>query len=311
MSDKIRSLSNTVTLVGKITEIDVKQGKNKNKSPDIQIKGEIRFGDAKAQTRKFETYVAQFNAEGKENKLYDMTLPFASSVKSVAKVGEEEATTVSIQAEFNANDYVNAKDNLVEGLKIVGKFFNDINDVSQDKFKGIADVEGYIQSIVPEVKGEEEKETGRLRVTLLTTDFFGNIIPVKNIIVPSEIREAFEEGYQVGQTAKLFVDFIVNQSEEKPVKTGGIGKQRVTQGKSYVEMILTGADPAFDEDDEEMGISSEAIRIALSERKAMLNDLKEKGYQGSKNSSSGNSSNRKGLGSGKPAPVEDPDEIPF
>lgn len=307
MSDKIRDLSNVVTLAGKITEIEIKKGTNKNKSADIKIKGEIQFGDTKAHTRKFETYVAQYNAEGKENKLYDMTLPFVNSVKSVAKVGEEEATLVSIQGEFKANDYINKKDMLVEGLKIDAKFFNDFTE-----YQGVADVEGYIQSIVPEVKGEEEKETGRLKVTLITTDFFGNIIPVKNIIVPADIREAFEENYQVGQTAKLFVDFVVNKADEKPVKTGGIGKQRVTQGKSYVEMILTGADPSFDEDDD-MGISSEAIRIALSERKALLNDIKEKGYQGGTQGggNSGNSSNRKGLGSGKPAPVEDPDEIPF
>ncbi|MCK9198920.1 MAG: hypothetical protein M0P49_04890 [Bacilli bacterium] len=307
MSDKIRDLSNMVTLAGKITEIEVKKGKNKNLSPDIKIKGEIQFGDTKAQSRKFETYIAQYNAEGKENKLYDMTLPFVNSVKSVAKVGEEEATLVSIQGGFKANDYVNKKDILVEGLKIDAKFFNDFTE-----YQGLADIEGYIQSIVPEVKGEEEKETGRLRVTLITTDFFGNIIPVKNIIVPADIREAFEENYQVGQTAKLFVDFVVNKADEKPVKTGGIGKQRVTQGKSYVEMILTGADPAFDEDDD-MGISSEAIRIALSERKALLNDIKDKGYQGGAQSGNigGSSSNRKGLGSNKPAPVDDDDSIPF
>lgn len=307
MSDKIRDLSNMVTLAGKVTEIEIKKGTNKNKSADIQIKGEIQFGDSKAQSRKFETYIAQFNAEGKENKLYDMTLPFVNSVKSVAKVGEEEATLVSIQGEFKANDYVNKKDILVEGLKIDAKFFNDFNE-----YQGVADVEGYILSIVPEVKGEEEKETGRLRVTLITTDFFGNIIPIKNIIVPAELKEGFEEGYQEGQTAKLFIDFVVNQSEGKPVKSGGLGKQRVTQGKSYVEMILTGADPSFDEDDD-MGISSEAIRIALSERRAILNDIKDKGYQGNKQGrgNSGTSSNRKGLGSGKPAPVDDDDSIPF
>lgn len=310
MSDKIRNLVNTVTLAGKVTEIEVKKGKNKNNSPDIKIKGKIQFGESKAQSRRFETYVAQFNKEGKENKLYEKTLPFVDSVKSVAKVGEEEATTVSIQGEFNTNDYVNQKDQLVEGLKIDAKFFNDINTVSE--FKGIADIEGYIQSIVPEVKGEEQKETGRLRVTLITTDFFGNIIPIKNIIVPEDLREAFEEGYEEGQTAKLFIDFMVNKSEEKPVKSGGLGKQRVTQGKSYVEMVLTGADPAFDEDDEEMGISSEAIRIALAERKSALDELKEKGYQGNQGSkSNGNSSNRNGLGKGKPAPVENDDDVPF
>jgi len=309
MSDKIRSLTNTVTLAGKITEIEVKEGTNKNKSADVKVKGEIQFGDTKIHTKRFEVYVAQFNAEGKENKLYDKTLSAVKSIKSVAKVGEDEATLVSIQGEFNVNDYVNQKDKLVEGLKIDAKFFNDFN--VGDSFKGEADIEGYIQSIVPEVKGEDEKETGRLRVTLITTDFFGNIIPVKNIIVPVNFKEAFEESYEVGQTAKLFIDFVVHQAEAKPVKSGGLGKQRVTQGKSYVEMILTGADPAFDEDDE-MGISSEAIRIALSERKAKLDDLKEKGYQGGKdNKNTGNSSGRKGLGTNKPKPVENEDDMPF
>jgi len=310
MSDKIRSLGNMVTLSGKITEAEVKKSTNKNKSDDVRVKGEIQFGNTKAHTKKFEVYVAQFNAEGKENKMYDKTLDFANSIKSVAKVGEEEATMVSIQAEFGTNDYVSDKDKLIEGLKINAKFFNDVK--VDEEFKGVADIEGYIQTIAPEVKGEEEKETGRLRVTMITTDFFGNIIPVKNIIVPAELREGFEEGYQEGQTAKLFVDFIVNQSEGKPVKAGGLGKQRVTQGKSYVEMIVTGADPAFDEDDE-MGISPEAIRIALSERKAKLDDLKSKGYQGGKDgkNSGGKANNRKGLGNGKPKPIEEDGDIPF
>jgi hypothetical protein len=143
---------------------------------------------------------------------------------------------------------------------------------------------------------------------MLTTDFFGNIVPVKNIVVPKELKEAFEEGYEVGQTAKLYVDFTLNKAEAKPKKTGGIGAQRTTDGKSYVEMILTGADPAIDED-EDGAISKEAVKIALAERKAMLEELKEKGYQGAKgksisNSGSGNTSK------GKPAPVEDED-IPF
>jgi len=288
MSDKIRSLANMVTLSGKVTEIEIRKGNNKNKSADISIKGEIQFGDTKAHTRKFETYVAEFNAEGKESKMYDKILTFA-----------------------NSNDYVSSKDKLIEGLKINAKFFNDVK--VDEEFKGVADVEGYIQTIAPEVKGEEEKETGRLRVTIITTDFFGNIIPVKNIIVPADLREGFEEGYQEGQTAKLFVDFIVNQSEGKPVKAGGLGKQRVTQGKSYVEMIVTGADPAFDEDDE-MGISPEAIRIALSERKSKLDDLKSKGYQGGKDGKSsggGKPDNRKGLGNSKPKPIEEDGDIPF
>ena len=123
---------------------------------------------------------------------------------------------------------------------------------------------------------------------------------MKNIIVPAELREAFEDGYEVGQTAKVFITYTLHKGEEKPKKSGGIGVQRVTDGKSYVEMILTGADPAIDED-EDNAFSKEAVRIGLSERKAKLNELKEAGYQG-------NSSSAKSVT--KAAPISDED-MPF
>ena len=197
------------------------------------------------------------------------------------KVGWDEATEAALQCSFATNDYVNEKEKLVEALKCDIAF---INSVDGD-YKGEADIEGYISAITPEVKGEDEEETGRLRVTILTNDFFGNIIPVKNIIVPAELKEAFEDGYEVGQTAKVFITYELHKGEEKPKRAGGIGVQRTTDGKSYVEMILTGADPAIDEDGDG-AFSKEAVRIGLSERKAMLEDLKEKGYQGGKSISS-------------------------
>lgn len=313
MSDKIKKLTNQVTLTGKIAEIEAKFGKTKEKSvPYVSIKGAIQFGNNKSQTRKFETYVQLTNKEGKESKLYDPTVAFAKNAKSIAKHGSDEATVVSIQGSFEANDYVNAKEMLIEGLKIKATFFNDAT--IDDEFKGVADIEGYIQSIFPETKGEDEVETGRLRVNLLTTDFFGNIVPVKNIIVPETLKEAFENGYSEGQTATFFVDFIANQSEPKVKQTGGLGVQRETDGKSYIEMVLTGADPAIDED-EDTAVKEEAVRIGLAERKAMLNEIKEKGYQGTKSSGgTTKSEGRNNMGSpsqNKPKPVEDDDDIPF
>jgi hypothetical protein len=308
MSDKIKKLVNKVTLAGKVVEFEKTTGLTKErKIPYISIKGAIQFGDSKVQTKNFEKYVQETNNEGKESKAYPKILEFANKVKSAASTNFEDATEVSVQGSFAPNDYINDQDELKENIRIDAAFFNDFEPNSE--YKGNADIEGYIQKIVPETKGtgEDAEETGRLRMTLLTTDFFGNLVSLRNIVIPKELKSAFEEGYQVGQTATFFVDFVVNKAESKPKKSGGLGVQRETEGKSYVEMILTGAETPLDED-EDGAISKEAIKIALSERKAKLDELKEKGYQGSKGKSISSATSNKA--NSKPAPVND-DEIPF
>jgi len=311
MNDKIKELINEVRLSGKLAEIEVKTGATKEKSiPYVSIKGAIQFGNDKVHTRKFETYVQQEKSKGGENKLYAPTLKWANSAKSIAQVGFDEATCVELQGSLEPNDYINSDDKLIEGQVINSKFFNDF-DVDKG-FTGTADIEGYIQSIVEETKGEDKTETGRLRINLITADFFGNIVPVKSIIVPKELHDDFINGYEVGQSAIFYVDFIPNKSDPKPKKTGGLGLQRETDGKSYLEMVVTGASPAVDEDDPN-GISKEAIKIALSERKAKLNELVEKGYQGSgkKDVRNGlNSTGNKTVRKTKPTPISD-DEMVF
>jgi len=311
MSDKIKSLVNEVRLAGKVAEIEVKTGlTDEKKIPYVSIKGAIQFGESKVKTRRFETFAQKEKSGGGENKLYDPTLAFSKKAQSIAKVGYEGATVVEIQGAFSANDYIDSADKLIESQRISGKFFNDCDD-DLTKFKGTADIEGYIQSINEETVGEDKTETGRLRVSVITADFFGNIIPMKNIIVPKELHDDFLSGYEIGQSAIFYVDFTPNKAEAKPKKTGGLGVQRETDGKSYLEMILTGASPAVDEDDAN-GVSKEAIKIALAERKASLNELVEKGYQGKKDVRTGLGSKTSNTPSGKskPAPAADED-MPF
>lgn len=305
MSDKVRQMTNKVVLTGKVTEFKkttgtIANGESKG-APYISFKGKIQFGEHKAMERSFEKFVQEYSVkEGKkkENKAYTRALEWANSVKSVASSNWDEATEVSLQCSFATNDYISAEEKLIESLKCSVAFINDVTD----DYGATADVEGYISQIAPETRGEDQDETGRLRVTVLTNDFFGNIIPVKNIIVPAELREDFENAYEVGQTAKLFITFELHKGEEKPKKSGGIGVQRTTEGKSYTEMILTGADPAIDADEKD-AYSKKAVRIGLAERKANLDKLKEQGYQGSKGKSISSATS-------KPALVDEND-IPF
>lgn len=309
MSDKVRQMTNKVVLAGKVAELEVRKGTTEKKVPYISVKGAIQFGEHKAMTRNFEKFVMEYSIKEdgshKENKAYPKVVEWANNAKSMASLKDGEvATEVSIQGAFATNDYVNKEEKLVEGLKVEAAFFNDLDG----DYKGTADIEGYIQSITPETKGEDQTETGRLRVTILTNDFFGNIIPVKNIIVPAELKDAFEEGYEVGQTAKVFVDFVLHEGEAKPKKTGGIGVQRTTDGASYVEMILTGADPAVDEDEKD-AFSKEAVRIGMAERKAELDKLKEKGYQGG--NGGGKSISSASSNTSKPKTTVNDEDIPF
>jgi len=308
MSDKIRALDNSVKLVGKITEFEYRTGISKAKINYVSLKGVLQFGKTKAESRRFETYVQEVSSKGKESKMYEPTLAFAQNARSVVKFGAADATEISIQGALEPNDYVNSKEMLIEGVSVKAKFFNDV----EGDYTGQIDIEGYIQSINPETAGEDEAETGRLKFNLLSADFFGNLVPIRNIIVPAKLKDVFEKNYTEGQTAKFFVGYEVNTKEEPKPETGGIGERRVTEGKSYLEMVMTGADSAVDEDDER-GIKDDTIRIGLVERKAKLNEIKEKGYQGKKGTGgAATGAARTSMGSqNKPAAIDSDDEIPF
>ncbi len=96
-------------------------------------------------------------------------------MKSVADSNWEEATEVSLQCSFATNDYVNAEEKLVEALKCSVAFINDVDG----EYGATADVEGYISQITPETRGEDQNETGRLRVTVLTNDFLEILFQLK------------------------------------------------------------------------------------------------------------------------------------
>ena len=75
-----------------------------------------------------------------------------------------------------------------------------------------------------------------------------------------------------------------------------------------MEMILTGADPAMDEDEKD-AFSKEAVRIGMAERKAELDKLKEEGYKGG--NGGGKSISNTSSNTSKPKATVSDDDIPF
>lgn len=307
-SDKLRDLRNRVVISGTLAELEVKEGENKNGVPYISLKGAIRFGETGTETKKFRTYVQAQKSDGNENKQYASIKEWADNAVSEA-TNKDLATMVTITGSLEANDYVASTGELAEGVEINAKFFNDYQQ-KEDSEDGpaIVDLEGYIKAISDEVKNDVE--TGRKRVTMISTDFFRNAVVVKNIIVPKELADGFTDMFEVGDTALLFLSYELHKGEKKEVKSGGLGKQRVTEGRDYLELVVVGAPPA-----EEQGepIEKKIVKILMEERAQKLEELKEQGYQGTTTTNTPNNTKTTSKKTTKKVTEEDidDDDIPF
>ena len=145
---------------------------------------------------------------------------------------------------------------------------------------------------------------------MISTDFFRNAVVVKNIIVPKELADGFTDMFEVGDTALLFLSYELHKGEKKEVKSGGLGKQRVTEGRDYLELVVVGAPPA-----EEQGepIEKKIVKILMEERAQKLEELKEQGYQGTTTTNTPNNTKTTSKKTTKKVTEEDidDDDIPF
>lgn len=310
-TDQIRRLANSVTLAGYLADIESKQGVDKNGVDYIRIRGQIQCGEDSVMTRSFTSFIKAKKADGTDSENYEKVLDWVKKAVPMTK-DKENATMVRLVGSLSANDYVGSDEQLHEGTVASMQFFNDFEEFACD-----LDIEGYIKSITDEERGSEDdkKPTGRKRLNLISMDFYHNALDIKNIIIPKDFVDALEDnGYVKGATAKMYVSWKPNEKGEAKPKTKGFGQQRVTEGKSYLEMVLTGGDIAYDEDEQEdMIITTQMCKAMLNERASRLKELEEAGYQGSKGSSGSSTPTGFGKkGSGKMSPVvDDDDDIPF
>lgn len=304
-TDQIRQLSNRVHLAGALAELsDVNEGNTAGGIPYVSFRGAIQCGPSAVYTVPFRSFVKSKKADGTDSKNFAKVKEWLKDAKPMTK-DKENPTMVDLVGSLTDNPYVNKEGKLVEGTQYSVQLFGDFKDYAAE-----IDLEGYIQKVTDETKGVDSDETtGRQRIRLITRDIFRNTLDIKNIIVPKDlVRPLRDNEYEDGRTAKLFLTLMPNEAPA-PVKSGGIGTQR-TSGASYLELVLTGADPVVDEDSED-ALSPKLIKAAMSERKSHLDEIKEAGYQGgnSSDNKSSTSTSRNGIGnvSSKAKAVE---EIP-
>ena len=255
----LRQAESTVVVKGILSEKNLKM---ENKDGRKNIGGSLRIQTSPDNFVSVTAWAAEKTKDGKENSIYKGLQTVMEEYKSVAEVGEEEATRVSI-TRGQLNPYQNQNKKTICGIR--SNFFNRSRD---DSMEASVSFEIYLTSITPEVYtyGENRgEETGRALVKGWFPTYNG-IEPIEAVApVEDGIAEAFlDAGYQAGDTIELFGDIVNKKIEIKreiPVK---IGKPKVETTTNYInEIVLTGASEPYDES---RAFPKEAIEKAIAER---------------------------------------------
>lgn len=304
MSDQIKTLTNSVKLVGKLAELEKATGTTKNGVDYISLTGVVQYGNSPSESRRFKMFCQETTSEGKESKLYTKAQAFYDThcESTIAKVGYDNACVVSISGRLDANDYYSEEQqDVVQTIQISASFINKVG--ADEEWGAFVTVEAYIRSIKEEVVND--KETGRLIVSLITTNFRGEAVCLTKVIVDKELAENFTDEYEVGQTAKLYLKYVTTVSRTT-VSKGGIGKKRV-EDKTFTELTVEGGETAMAEDSKN-ALTQSAVKIMLSERETALAEIKNNA--GAK-TAIGSKSSTKGKKNTAVANSVDDDEVPF
>lgn len=246
---------------------------------------------------------------GKENVMFKGIKTIMDSYISKVDAAKDDSLTadkINCNVKVSINDYV-ANDGSVKTS--VQLSLNSARRATGD-FESVTDVDmdGYIRSIKPETKGDDE-ETGRLMVEFVTIGYGGKAEPY-TLYVPEELADDFEDIYEPSQTVEMYCSLVMRHIGEKKTSTAKFGrKANVSSGYDVMEMIVVGAEDPYEEpDDDEIEskvIDKKTIKKLMEERSLMLEELPKQKKEKDKDKKS--TKTDKGLGR-KNKVVEEEDE---
>ena len=259
---------------GVVSEKDLKvvteEGKNK-------ITGHLTVKTSDVNFIKFNVNVNEKTKNNTDNKTYAGIQTVMNEYKSIAEVGEEEATRVKVSGDISPFTGKN-------GEKIVSyksNFFNRLKADEELEPKAEFSIELFISGINPEIDAEGV-ETGRTIVSGWMPTYNG-IEPI-DLVAEGEVAQAVDSGFEVGQTVEFYGEIINNRIEtvtEIPVKIGKPRKKVTVEIKN--DLIITGASEAYEEGiTPELPYEADTIQAAIQERANRLEEEKAKAQSGAK-----------------------------
>ena len=223
--------------------------------------------------------------------------------KSEAKDGEEPTRVFVKNGFLSPNEYVDKK---TFDYKVYNPIITTYNvtsgGVPDDIIEG--NMSGIIRSIIPETKGENADETGRLKVELFSFKKNGSTNPY-TFIVEKDLADDFNDLYSAGDSVKIYYEVLSKQVGAKKVETsGGFGRRntKTTSGYTVQELsIFRGEDPI--EEENELFIDKELMKKAMAERQNEIDVAIQKAKDKAKNGTT--TEKKSGLGNRASKAVED------
>lgn len=274
----LRQANTKATAVGLLTDKKL-EIKTDPKDGEKHIEGTVTVKTSDKNFVTFSVYSKEKKKNGEENKAYAGLVTVMNEFQSVADVGDN-ADYIRVNGQLNP--YRGQNGNEVIGYR--GSFFNRIRNVETIEPEACFETEMFIQSIVPEMGKDtdgEMTETGRLKITGWVPTYNG-IEPV-DLIVPEDLADACENTYEPGQTVEFYGDIINNSIEETIEKPVAFGKPKKEVRRTYVnELIVTGGSDAYeDEEGDHVPYDADAIKGAIADRNAAIEEAKNKAKSGS------------------------------
>ena len=308
----IKKSMNTVVIVGTLAEVGnlVYDAEAKNKNNE-KLVGAITRADFKKPA-----FVVDVNGQ----KIGVNTMPvYKNKVdKDTKKLVENErfkafekimsyevGTRVEIKGTIQIGSPYMGKNGIIEPVSINMFSLSATGVGDEDYAEG--KVSGYIKSIKPEVKGEDDDETGRLLVDLWMYNDYDESVAPFTLVVEEDVANDFENTYSDGDNAVLSFDIVSKQVGGKKSKSAfGKKESKIVGGFSVTEYSIFSGEAPMD-DESEYYIDEDVFKKLFKAHKQKCEEAKN-------GATSKDDTPKKGLGSARKPKVEDvddDDENPF
>ena len=282
----LRQAEQKVVIEGILSEINLEKGTFIKNGKEVgRISGSIKVhvdteinGEKKTLEIPVHMFASEKKNDGNPNPAYASIERVMTEYKSIAQVGIEAADRIRInRGEIQMNEFYGRDGREVSYPRIRATFVNQIPAgapfTPQAKFEAMI----FVALNEPEI-GPNEEETGRQKIIGVLPQYGGKVDVVPFYGVSKGVIDAVSQYWEVGSTVKVIGRLDFSVSTETVIENVGFGepieKVRTTR---VSDLIITGG--SEEPIDEDFAFPVSEIDAALAERRARLQEQKERSAQ--------------------------------
>lgn len=238
----LRQAEAIVRVTGLVAENKLEQKKDKE-GKDI-ITGQLSIKVDDVTTIPIRAYAKAKTKDGNDNSVYKGLKTVIDTYKSIADVGEEEATKVRVsKGQLGHNMFVTKTGQVVEDYQLSSNFFT--SDPKNYEPKKEFEVELFVKNVRDEVvKGEP---TGRAIIDGVLVMYQGEVAPI-TLVANEDLAEDVKSEVSSGETRRFYGEIVNTAKEIKKEVHVAIGKPRTETTYEYKkELVITNVTEAYDD----------------------------------------------------------------